>query len=98
MGSSPRTWCSGSSFGLGLEGLRAVGGLGVVAVGPPIAVGVEEVLGEGFGLARCGQPFLAPDAIRVARAWSSTLCFPGAAMLLILPWDQSLHQTRGESG
>ncbi|MBM7529165.1 hypothetical protein [Brevibacterium luteolum] len=69
-----------------------------MAVGPPIAVGVEEVLGEGFGLARCGQPFLAPEAIRVARAWSSTLYFLGAAMLLIRPWDQSLHQTRGESG
>ncbi len=37
-------------------------------------------------------------AIRVARRWSSTLYFLGAAMtLIILPRIESLHQTRGDS-
>src|SRR5699024_8662900 len=34
----------------------------------------------------------------VALSRSSSGYFLGAAMLLILPWDQSLHQTRGDSG
>ena len=42
--------------------------------------------------------FLASNAIRVARCWSSTLYFLGAAMtLIILPRIESLHQTRGDS-
>lgn len=61
-------------------------------------MGLKGLIGARRDLpARCGQPVLAPDAIRVARAWSSTLYFLGAAMLLIRPWDQSLHQTRGDS-
>ena len=42
--------------------------------------------------------FRASIAIRVARCWSSTLYFLGAAMtLIILPRIESLHQTRGDS-
>src|SRR5699024_9808597 len=37
-------------------------------------------------------------AILVALSRSSSGYFLGAAMLLILPWIQSLHQTRGDSG
>src|SRR5699024_8449841 len=36
-------------------------------------------------------------AILVALSRSSSGYFLGAAMLLILPWIQSLHQTRGDS-
>src|SRR5699024_9571763 len=39
----------------------------------------------------------ASTAILVALSRSSSGYFLGAAMLLILPWDQSLHQTRGET-
>src|SRR5699024_2476973 len=39
----------------------------------------------------------ASTAILVALSRSSSGYFLGAAMLLILPWDQSLHQTRGDS-
>lgn len=41
--------------------------------------------------------FLASNAIRVARCWSSTLYFLGTDMTLILHWFESLHQTRGDS-
>ena len=42
--------------------------------------------------------FLASNAIRVARCWSSTLYFLGAAItIIILPRIESLHQTRGDS-
>ncbi|MBE7372871.1 hypothetical protein [Dermacoccus barathri] len=34
----------------------------------------------------------------MARSRSSSGYFLGAATLHILPWDQSLHQTRGDSG
>ncbi len=62
-------------------------------------MGLKGLIGARRDLpARCGHPFLAPDAVRVARAWSSTLYFLGAAMLLIHLWDQSLYQTRGEPG
>src|SRR5699024_6856827 len=40
----------------------------------------------------------ASTAILVALSRSSSGYFLGAAMLLILPWIQSLHQTRGDSG
>src|SRR5699024_5703030 len=39
----------------------------------------------------------ASTAILVALSRSSSGYFLGAAMLLILPWDQSLHQTRDAS-
>ena len=39
----------------------------------------------------------ASTAILVALSRSSSGYFLGAAMLLIRPWDQSLHQTRGDS-
>src|SRR5699024_839937 len=39
----------------------------------------------------------ASTAILVALSRGSSGYFLGAAMLLILPWDQSLHQTRGDS-
>src|SRR5699024_6015541 len=39
----------------------------------------------------------ASTAILVALSRSSSGYFLGAAMLLILPWIQSLHQTRGDS-
>ena len=42
--------------------------------------------------------FRASIAIRVARFWSSTLYFHGAAMTpIILPRIETLHQTRGDS-
>ena len=42
--------------------------------------------------------FRASIAIRVARCWSSTLYFHGAAMtLIILPRIESLHQTQDDS-
>ena len=39
----------------------------------------------------------ASTAILVALSRSSSGYFLGAAMLLILPWDQSLHQTHGDT-
>src|SRR5690606_19731766 len=38
---------------------------------------------------------LRSTAIRIARSRSSSGYFLGAAMTLILPWNESLHQTRG---
>ena len=41
--------------------------------------------------------FRKPIAIRVARSLNASLYFRGAATTLVLPWNESLHQTRGGS-